>query len=100
MISETLYGALFAAAQVLCTVRSAEAARIGRLLCGASPYDPAALALTLRALRAARNHRSLGRFYTSARQGFEEVGERMPEDWAAFLETHLETHGAEGRALT
>ncbi|CAM4430391.1 ATP-binding protein [Deinococcus marmoris] len=98
-MADTLYGALLARAGALCTEHPAEAARVGRLLCGASPYDRATLALTLRALRAAGNHRSLGRFYAAARQGFAELGEALPEDWAAFLETHfLETQGAQANA--
>ncbi|CAM3831349.1 tetratricopeptide repeat protein [Deinococcus frigens] len=87
-MADTLYGALTARAQALCQEQPAEAARVGRLLCEVNPYDLTALALTVRAMRAAGNHRSLRRFYVSARQGFEEVGERLPEDWSAFLESH------------
>ena len=88
LLADTLHGALAARAGVLCGEQPAEAARVGRLLCEANPYDLSALDLTLRALRAAGNHRSLGRFYASARRVFEEVGETLPEDWAAFLSTH------------
>ena len=88
LMADTLYGALFTRAEALCLEHPAEAARVGRLLCQANPYDRASLALTLRALRAAGNHRSLNRFYAAARRGFLEVGETLPEDWATFLETH------------
>lgn len=87
LISDMLYGALLTRAGTLCAENPAETARVGRFLCEASPYDRAALALMLRALRAVGNHRSLGRFYASAQQEFEEVGETLPRDWATFLET-------------
>ncbi|GGO17829.1 tetratricopeptide repeat protein [Deinococcus humi] len=96
LMADTLHGALAARAQVLCREQPAEAARVGRLLCEANPYDLSALALTLQALRAAGNHRSLGRFYTSACQVFEEVGEHLPGEWAAFLATY----GEQGRPVT
>ncbi len=96
LMADTLHGALAARAQVLCREQPAEAARVGRLLCEANPYDLSALALTLQALRAAGNHRSLGRFYTSARQVFEEVGECLPAEWAAFLAIH----GEQGQPVT
>lgn len=86
LITDTLYGALTLRAQALSADQPAEAARVGRLLCAADPYDLAALELTLRALRAAGNHRSLARFYASARRELLEVGETLPEDWTAFLE--------------
>ncbi|WP_019588404.1 tetratricopeptide repeat protein [Deinococcus apachensis] len=88
LITDTLYGALTLRAQALGADQSTEAARVGRLLCKANPYDLAALALTLRALRAAGNHRSLARFYHSARQELLEVGEHLPEEWGVFLEGH------------
>ncbi|WP_350241657.1 AAA family ATPase [Deinococcus sonorensis] len=87
-ITETLYGALAARAQALCAEQPAEAARVGRLLCDADPYDLDALALTVRALRAAGNHRSLARFYAAARRDLLEVGETLPETWTAFVERH------------
>ncbi|EYB67241.1 hypothetical protein DEIPH_ctg046orf0043 [Deinococcus phoenicis] len=89
LITDTLYGALGTRAQALSADQPAEAARLGRLLCEANPYDLAALALTLNALRAAGNHRSLGRFYHAARQRLLEVGERLPEEWTTFLQGHV-----------
>lgn len=89
LMADTLYGALLSHAGALCAQNPAEAARVGRLLCEAAPYDRACLALTLRALRAAGNHRSLGRFYAAARQGFGEVGETLPADWLTFLDGHV-----------
>ncbi len=62
-----------------------EAARAARLLLDAEPYDTEALALTLRALRAAQHHKTLGRVYAAARARLAEVGEALPEHWAAFL---------------
>ncbi|WP_081846304.1 AAA family ATPase [Deinococcus marmoris] len=86
LIQDALTQALCERAAAVLAADPAEAARVGRLLCEVNPYDQAALALTLRALRAAGSQRSLRHFYASARQGFEEVGEDLPEDWAAFLE--------------
>lgn len=89
LIQDTLYQSLQGRAQSILATDPAEAARVGRLLCGAAPYDRDCLALTLRALRSAGNHRSLGRFYAAARQLFEEVGETLPGDWVTFLEGHV-----------
>ncbi|MFB9991428.1 AAA family ATPase [Deinococcus oregonensis] len=62
-----------------------EAARSARLLLEAEPYDLAALRLTLQALRASGNHRSLGRVYAEAATRLREVGEQVPPRWADFL---------------
>ena len=62
-----------------------EAARLGRLLLEADPYDLETLRLTLEALRRAGNHRSLSRLYEKARARMLEVGERLPADWQDFL---------------
>jgi tetratricopeptide (TPR) repeat protein len=62
-----------------------EAARLGRILLRAEPYDVGALELTCRALRASDNHKGLSRLYADARARMLEVGERLPETWQAFL---------------
>ena len=69
----------------------AEAARLGRLLLGSDPYNRDHLSLTLRALRAGANHKSLGREYAAARSRFLEVGESLPERWQAFLDAAIGT---------
>lgn len=62
-----------------------EAARVGRILLEAEPYDAKILTLVLRALRAAGNHRSLSRVYEEAKERMLEVGERLPDNYSGFL---------------
>jgi hypothetical protein len=56
-------------------------------LCSADPYDLEGLRLTLRALRAGDNHKSLKSTYARARTHLLEIGEALPERWTDFLET-------------
>ncbi len=86
-VRDALYRALFERARSLLPTEAREAARLGRLLCEADPYDLEALRVTLRALRQGGNHRGLGRLYEAARARLLEVGEHLPEDWRAFLES-------------
>ena len=85
LLQETLYEALRRRAAALLGSDPEEAVRVGRLLSEADPYDTQALTLTLRALRANGNHRTLKRYYDAARSRWHEVGEVLPDDWAAFL---------------
>ena len=85
LLQETLYEALRKRAAALLESDPKEAVRVGRLLSEADPYDAHALTLTLRALRACGNHRTLKRYYDAARSRWDEVGEILPDDWAAFL---------------
>jgi hypothetical protein len=62
-----------------------EAARLGRLLVLAEPYDLIALDLACRALQASQNRQGLSRLYTEARTRLLEVGETLPERSAEFL---------------
>ena len=86
----TVQGALWLAlhqrAAALLATAPAEAARLGRLLIDADPYDPAALALTLRALRASGDYRGLNREYAKAQLRLREVGDSLPATWTQFLE--------------
>ena len=86
-VRETLHLALRNRAESLLETDPTEAARVGRLLCSADPYDLENLHLTLRALRAADNHKGLKSTYARARTGLLEIGEVLPERWADFLET-------------
>ena len=86
-VRETLHLALRNRAETLLETDPTEAARVGRLLCSADPYDLENLRLTLRALRAADNHKGLKSTYARARTGLLEIGEVLPERWADFLET-------------
>lgn len=62
-----------------------EAARLGRLLVLAEPYDLIALDLACRALQASQNRQGLSRLYAEARSRLLEVGETLPERSAEFL---------------
>ncbi|WP_027892020.1 AfsR/SARP family transcriptional regulator, partial [Calidithermus chliarophilus] len=84
-VRESVHLALRARAGALLEADPKEAARLGRLLLEADPYDLEALRLTLEALRRAGNHRSLSRLYEEARARMLEVGERLPGDWQDFL---------------
>lgn len=92
VIHDTLCRALHERAAATLADDPAEAARVARVLRDADPYDAAALALHLRALRAAGNHRTLGRVYTQAQAAFNEVGESLPGDWNTFLDAQQATH--------
>jgi tetratricopeptide (TPR) repeat protein len=89
-VREALHHALETRARALLEadpVNPAEAARLGRILMLAEPYDVSALKITCRALRASQNHKGLSRLYADARARMLEVGEVLPEHWEDFLET-------------
>jgi tetratricopeptide (TPR) repeat protein len=86
-VRETLHLALRNRAESLLETDPNEVVRVGRLLCSADPYDFESLRLTLRALRASDNHKSLKSTYARARTGLLEIGEVLPERWMDFLET-------------
>jgi tetratricopeptide (TPR) repeat protein len=84
-VRESIYLALRTRAEGLLETDPIEVTRVGRLLCEADPYDLEALRLTVTGLRAGQNHRSLSRFYDSARMRFLEIGEVLPARWQDFL---------------
>jgi tetratricopeptide (TPR) repeat protein len=86
-VRDALYTSLHRQAQAVLERDPHEAARLGRVLLGADPYDREALRLTLEALRMARNHRSLQRVYSEASARLLEVSEVLPDTWQAFLES-------------
>ena len=88
-VRETLHLALRIRAEALLETDPIEAARVGRLLSQADPYDLEHLRLTLRALRAGSNHKSLTRAYEKARMNLLEIGEVLPERWSDFLEAPI-----------
>lgn len=88
-VREALYHALEAKARALLQTDPAnptEAARLGRIMLLAEPYDARALEITCRALWAKQNHKGLSRLYADARARMLEVGEVLPERWKDFLE--------------
>jgi tetratricopeptide (TPR) repeat protein len=88
-VADSLYLLLFDKAQALLDTDSKEAARVGRILLEADPFNADYLAFTLRALRQSDNHRTLRRIYEEAKKHFAEVGETLPHSWLAFVETRM-----------
>lgn len=84
---DSLYLALFSQAELRLASDPKEAARLGRILIEAEPYEARYLGLCLAALRAANNHKSLTRLYREAQERFAEVGQGLPEAWTDFLLT-------------
>ena len=88
-VRETLHLALQTHAEKLLEIDPTEAARVGRLLVTADVYDLEALRLTLKALRALQNHKTLARVYTQSCKQFLEIGEVLPERWQDFLQNQI-----------
>ena len=84
---DALHHALRLRVRDLLTTDAAEAARLGRILLEAEPYDTDALTLTLRALESVGDSAGLARVYAASRTRFDEVGEQLPESWQDFLRT-------------
>jgi tetratricopeptide (TPR) repeat protein len=62
-----------------------EASRVSRFLLTMNPFDLEMLRISLYALRAARNYKTLERVYENAKTYLLEVGETLPENWSDFL---------------
>ena len=88
-VQETLHLALQTHGEKLLETDPTEAARVGRLLISADAYDLEALRLTVKALRALQNHKTLARVYTQSCKQFLEIGEVLPMRWQDFLETPI-----------
>ncbi len=88
-VPEALYQALAQKLETLLEADPKEAARLGRILLSADPYDTQALRLTLLAFRNNKNHKSLTRLYDEAKERMSEVGETLPKDWREFLSVKL-----------
>ena len=89
-----VYAALLSATRKLLEVGAAnsseasvEAVRTSRLLIRADPYNLDFLEVYLRALQASGNRRGLTRAFDEAQQRMLEVGEDLPQNWSAFLES-------------
>jgi tetratricopeptide (TPR) repeat protein len=67
-----------------------EASRVSRFLLAMNSYDLEMLRISLYALRAARNYKTLERVYENAKVYLLEVGETLPENWSDFLTKSLE----------
>lgn len=84
-VRESLHLVLSLQAEVRLETDPKEAARVGRLLLEHDPYNLSYLRLTVSALRASDNHKSLNRLYSEARDRMMEVGEVLPQRWHDFL---------------
>ncbi|MDX2005816.1 MAG: hypothetical protein SFU83_11110 [Meiothermus sp.] len=82
-VREALYGSLRRSTEALLPSDPQQASALCQLLLQADPYDVAALRLLCRSLQG--NPKALVREYAKARGRFLEVGERLPEQPAAFL---------------
>lgn len=82
---QALYQALANRGQTLLQTNPKEAARVGKLLLGADPYNSEYLGLALQALRASNQHKTLTRLYQQAKERFLEVGQTLPESWQTYL---------------
>ncbi len=85
-LRDSLYLALARHATELTSTDAKEAIRLGRILVEAEPYSTEFLTISLIALRAAGQHRSLDRQYQAARTRLEEMGEALPARWQEFLD--------------
>ena len=83
---QLLIATLHECALEILSTQASEAVRVMRFLMMMEPYDLEFLKTKSRALRAANNHRALGRFYEKARVRLREVGEHLPESWQVFLD--------------
>jgi tetratricopeptide (TPR) repeat protein len=84
-VRDSLYLALARQTADLIEGDPGEAIRLGRILVEAEPYNLEFLAVCLRAMRAAGQHRSLDRQYQAARARLAELGEGLPPRWQEFL---------------
>jgi tetratricopeptide (TPR) repeat protein len=84
-VAESLYGLLYAKAQDMLGTNPKETARLARVLLEADPYHQDYLKVSLQALRASNNHKTLTRLYAESKERFMEVGETLPEQWQEFL---------------
>jgi tetratricopeptide (TPR) repeat protein len=84
-VADSLYFSLYSRARELLEVNPKEAARVAKVLLEYDPYNHDYLRVSLEALRASNNHKSLTRLYAESRERFVEVGEILPEQWQQFL---------------
>jgi tetratricopeptide (TPR) repeat protein len=84
-VAESLYFSLYSKAREILETNPKEAARVARVLLEYDPYNQDYLRVSLEALRASNNHKSLVRLYTESKERFVEVGETLPEQWQQFL---------------
>ncbi len=84
-VCESLHLALSLQAEQHLETDPKEAARLGKLLLEFDPYSQFHLRLTLSALKASDQRKTVQRLYDEARDRMGEVGEVLPERWQDFL---------------
>lgn len=94
-VREQLYQRLYQQGSLLTESDPKEAARVGRILLEVEPYDPKALTLTLKTLRAMSNHKTLSRLYGEAKERFSEVGEQLPISWIEYLNAEVQAESGQ-----
>jgi tetratricopeptide (TPR) repeat protein len=84
-VSDALHHALSGRIEALLETDPAEAARIGRMLVNAEPYELESWRLILKAVRQSSTLQSVEKLYRECRKRLAEVGEVLPESWEVFL---------------
>jgi hypothetical protein len=80
--ASALYAAL--RARIFALENADEVARAGVILLEAQPFDREIFGFILRALKAHGQRTAAARLYNRVRSAYEDVGERLPDDWEAF----------------
>jgi tetratricopeptide (TPR) repeat protein len=84
-VSDALHHALSGRIEDLLETDPSEAARVGRLLVNAEPYELESWRLTLKAVRQSSTVQSVEKLYHEGCKRMAEVGEVLPASWEVFL---------------
>jgi hypothetical protein len=85
IVSGALHHALSGRVKDLLVTDPAEAARVGRMLVKAEPYELESWRLTLKAVQQSSTLQSVEKLYREGCKRMAEVGEVLPESWETFL---------------
>jgi tetratricopeptide (TPR) repeat protein len=85
MVSGALYHALKGRVKDLLGTDPTEAARVGRILVNAEPYELESWRLTLKAVQQSSTVQSVEKLYRECSKRMAEVGEVLPQSWEVFL---------------
>ncbi len=84
-VSDALHHALSKRIEELLETDPSEAARVGRMLVNAEPYELESWRLTLRAVQQSSTVQSVEKLYRESCKRMAEVGEVLPKSWETFL---------------
>jgi hypothetical protein len=84
-VSDALHHTLSERMKSLLETDPVEAARVGRLLLSAEPYELESWRLTLKAVQQSSNPQSVEKLYREGCKRMAEVGEVLPKCWEMFL---------------